>query len=128
MRYRDKFRSDFETLFNSYVAHTGARKTDLSECVAGYPTFYNHAPRSDISGGKFDSIVARFSAIWPADLAWPDGIERPEPSKDADIVVPQARARPAISPLSDWPEDKPWPADIPRPVGSPEQNVSGEGS
>jgi hypothetical protein len=30
---------------------------------------------------RANTIVQRISELWPEDLAWPDGIERPQPDK-----------------------------------------------
>ena len=35
--------------------------------------------RSDITLGKFEDAMRWFSANWPADAAWPDGVARPFP-------------------------------------------------
>lgn len=38
---------------------------------------------SDISTGRFNGAFQWFSANWPADLAWPEGIERPRVAEGA---------------------------------------------
>ena len=37
----------------------------------------------DINTRTFETAMAWFSAHWPTDLAWPDGIDRPESEKVA---------------------------------------------
>lgn len=116
MTYLERFRTQFATLLHTYVGATRTPKTVVSEVVAGYHSFYLNCARTDFAAGKFDTALSRFSAIWPVDLAWPDGIERPAPAvlSEEAIQLLHGRAR-----VSDWPEDQPWPADIPRPVASP---------
>lgn len=126
MTYLELFRTQFAELFRTYVEATRTPKTVVSQVVAGYHSFYLNCARTDFAAGKFDTILARFSAIWPADLPWPEGIERPAPAELSDeaIQLLDGRARAGVS---DWPADQPWPADIPRPVAS-SQAVGGQGA
>lgn len=126
MTYLERFRSQFATLMQTYIEATGARKTVVSEVVAGYPSFYLNCARTDFAAGKFDMILSRFSAIWPADLPWPAGIERHPPAEISDEAIKLLDCK-ARATNTDWPADQPWPADIPRPVAS-SQNVDGQGA
>lgn len=41
------------------------------------------AGESDITTGNFEKALLWFSANWPADLAWPEGVRRPAASEAA---------------------------------------------
>lgn len=53
---------------------------------------------ADLTTRSFENAISWFSANWPADLDWPDGIERPPFRADALIPV----AAPSVgAPLPD---------------------------
>ncbi|QDC00369.1 hypothetical protein [Mesorhizobium sp. 8] len=120
----EKFRSDLATLFEVFAAATGRRLSNISEAVANDPKFAATFRERDMRIGTYDTVTQRFSAIWPTDLPWPDGVDRPAPAPIDEISLRASRTNP-IHP--DWPADNPWPADIPRPVAS-SQPVDGNGA
>lgn len=119
MSYLDRFRQNLDALYAAYMGATGYRATTTSQMVAGDPKFYGSMHARDMRVGTYDAVTARFSAIWPTNCPWPDGIERPEPAQLDGTLARPARVRATASIHPDWPADKPWPADIPRPVASP---------
>lgn len=50
----------------------------------------------DLSTRRFENAVAWFSANWPDDGVWPDGISRPDPD---EVPIPETMA-PAESPVT----------------------------
>lgn len=121
----EKFRSDLATLFEVFAAATGRKLSNISVAVASDSKFAATFGERDMRVGTYDMVTERFSAIWPADLPWPEGIERPAPAPIEEISFRATRATSSIHP--DWPADKPWPADIPRPV-SHSQPIDGQGA
>jgi len=62
----------------TYEAATGASRATIGKRALNDNTFY--ARIEDGSGftiKTFDNLVGWFSENWPADPAWPEGIERP---------------------------------------------------
>lgn len=129
MAYLNRFRSGLATLFDIYGEATGRRLSNISFMVANDPKFGASFRDRDMRVGTYDLVTARFSAIWPPDLPWPEGIERPAPAELPEDVQRLLERRARV-PDSEhvWPADKPWPADIPRPDASPKQPISGQGA
>lgn len=52
------------------------------------------AAGGDLTTRSFERAMAWFSANWPADLAWPDGVERPSPAaaSASEPATPEAGA------------------------------------
>lgn len=69
-----------QTLSDLYCQHTA-----LSRGQVGYQVFRDQRRLDQVFSGSAGLTVANyekamrwFAANWPADLAWPEGIERPE--------------------------------------------------
>ncbi len=115
----EQFRADIETLFRVLTAATGWRLSPVSAVVANDDKFAStFQERGDMRVGTYDMVTSRFSAIWPEDVPWPAGIDRPAPAEISEdrLRVLVRRSRSNRNP--DWPDDQPWPADIPRPVAN----------
>lgn len=66
-----------------YCGKTGLSRARVSTLL------FNHGARLDlIAGGKdlntrsYERAMLWFASNWPEDLAWPEGIERPEPETE----------------------------------------------
>lgn len=82
-RLVDAFRE--ATGFSTSFVAAFARKGDTK-----WLTNYLH---QNITMGTYDQVVSRLSAVWPDDVAWPDGVPRQAPSTEADEWMTQMRER-----------------------------------
>ncbi|MEL4069552.1 hypothetical protein WKW50_05330 [Ochrobactrum sp. GPK 3] len=122
MTYLTLFRKNIKSTMDAYRHATGCNQTRLDEIVSGYRTFSQTMERTDMRAGTYDKIMSRLSAIWPDGIAWPAGIERPEPAVlDAqtiklvsEAIKPIAKTVGGIHP--EWPPEQAWPSDIPMPA------------
>lgn len=48
--------------------------------------------RADVTTGTFEKALVWFSTRWPADLAWPEGVHRPDPLPSDDAMPPASVA------------------------------------
>lgn len=118
MNYLDLFRTNIRVTMDAYRKATGCTQTKLDEIVSGYRTFSQTIDRVDMRAGTYDKIMSRFSAIWPEGVAWPAGVERPEPATlDAQTLKLVSENRKPVSGIHpEWPVGEAWPLDIPQPV------------
>lgn len=126
MQYATLLRSNLLRLFAAFEARTGLRPSAAARIVANDGSFLKFLPTRDIRVGTYDALAARFSALWPNDLAWPEDIDRPEPA-DVDEATqalvmqcrPRSPRRPPTSAIHPaWPHGEAWPEDIPLPPGA----------
>ena len=75
-------------LADSYCEHTQRSRSRVATII------FNDGKKLDlIAGGadlttrSFENAVLWFSANWPADLAWPEGVERPRAAAAAEVVI-----------------------------------------
>lgn len=76
-------RTHLATLAKAFEAATGVTPASVGQSALKDNTFF---PRVLDEGAgftikTFDRVVEWFAKHWPADLAWPDGIERPSLTK-----------------------------------------------
>lgn len=102
-------RGNITRLFDAYCSATGAGRVALSVIVARDPKFVKSYLTRDMRIGTYDLVVSRFSEIWPPNLKWPEGIQRPATAPAHENDGPHSWVHP------EWPADAPWPADIPKP-------------
>lgn len=65
-------------LARAYAAHIGRSLFTVADRAGVHPKFFQrleagHGCRVD----TYAAVLAWFDANWPADLTWPDGVERP---------------------------------------------------
>lgn len=82
MIYQDFLRTNLKRLFAEFTAATGQANTTASRVISGDHKFYKTLDDRDFRVGTYDFCAGRFSALWPKDLAWPVGIDRPAPIFD----------------------------------------------
>lgn len=90
-------------LVDALAAHLDTGPAALSQALISDSKFFAMAKRSAITGAPFvfaasryDRVMGRLSAVWPADLAWPADVARPAPeSADWDEYA-EAEARGAL--------------------------------
>lgn len=74
-------RENLLDLAASYKDAAGASYASMGQGALNDNTFFSRIQAGKgFTVGTFDRVVAWFSDNWPADLAWPEGIERPVPS------------------------------------------------
>lgn len=77
----DVARDRLTALFDAYRSYTGFSPTFVGKlAVNGDPKFAKSYPSANFSFGTYDTVVSRFSAIWPADLPWPESVPRQAPA------------------------------------------------
>ena len=84
-------RDNLLTLFVNYQGSVGGSFKTVSAKVSGDSGFYDKLAKGIalFSVRRYDVVVANFSSLWPAELAWPDGIERTELSQ----IQPRSRRK-----------------------------------
>lgn len=96
-------RSHMERLFDTLSEGTGMSVTGLSEVIANDRVFRSKlSARRSFNVTTYDSVVSKFSAIWPGTIPWPADIPRQAPAPGFDPVARDVAARA-------WPEDIPHP-------------------
>jgi hypothetical protein len=74
-------RSHLSVLFDAYRAFTGLAPTYVGALArGGDPKFYRSYLEQDFGFRSYDTVVSRFSAVWPADLPWPADVPRQAPA------------------------------------------------
>lgn len=72
------------TLADAIAAHQGVTHYAISMRALGKGDFFKKLKDGgDCRTATASRLLAYFDAVWPADLAWPRGIPRPQKSKDA---------------------------------------------
>ena len=82
-------------LAEAYCAATGESRASVSKSIFARGGHFDALEKGerDIATGTFERALAWFSAGWPADAPWPQGIERPVTfSQDADRVSTAGRS------------------------------------
>lgn len=79
MTQLENFRKNLLTLRDDFSAATSIAPTYISIIVAEDRAFYSRVARKDFRVGTYDTVVGRFSAIWPKTKPWPKAIARPAP-------------------------------------------------
>ncbi len=116
-----QFRKNLAVLSASIAEEAGVSASSVGKYIARDPKFFSSCQEKDFRVGTYDYVLARFSAIWPDHLAWPEGIERPAVSEidpeTRDWFLPRLKPRDkvAASVHAEWPAGEPWPEDIARP-------------
>jgi len=63
---------------DSFCSATGRSRSRVSTIIFGGGDRLDGVARGrDLNTRSYEKAMAWFSANWPADLAWPEGIERP---------------------------------------------------
>lgn len=78
--YRQLFIDQTEALVDAYVAHTGVAPTRFLQVVTKQSQYLTTQRRNSIGVATHDRFLRIASGIWPADLAWPFSIPRPDPA------------------------------------------------
>ncbi|WP_425091970.1 hypothetical protein [Tropicimonas sp. S265A] len=82
MHYSDQIK-----LAETYVAHMGGSTATISNKIVGHA---RHFKRLKEGGGctltNAKKVTDWFDANWPADLEWPEGIQRPSAKKVEDAA------------------------------------------
>lgn len=69
------------TLAETYGSHKALKLSTIGAYAANDGSFITRLKKGGDSGSRVLARTAQwFSDHWPADLEWPDGIERPEPA------------------------------------------------
>lgn len=77
----DVARERLTTLFDAYRVHTGLAPTFIGIIArGGDPKFFRSYMAQDFGFRSYDTVVSRFSAIWPDDLPWPADVPRQAPA------------------------------------------------
>ena len=75
---------DFLLLGQIFATHRGMTRSTVSTYMTGSgATFRRLEEGRSITLRRANRILQNFSDHWPAELAWPEGIERPAPSPDS---------------------------------------------
>ena len=74
-------KSDLFQLANLYSNRRWVRLTTLGRMINGSSTFFERLERGRVTILSAERALHWFSANWPADLDWPEGIDRPEPAR-----------------------------------------------
>lgn len=76
------------TVADGYCAKVQRSRSRISTIIFGDGMRLDGvAQGKDIQTRSFERAMAWFSANWPADLDWPEGIERPSPEPRAGGLV-----------------------------------------
>lgn len=71
-------------LANALAGHDGVTHWAISMRLAGRGDLFSKLERgADVRMGTYERLLRKFSACWPEDLAWPEGVPRPDPAEDA---------------------------------------------
>jgi hypothetical protein len=71
-------------LANALAEHQGVTHWAISMRLAGRGDLFSKLERgADVRMGTYERLLRKFSACWPEDLAWPEGVPRPDPAEDA---------------------------------------------
>ena len=75
---RERLRSNLLRLVEAYGDHGGYTPLTAMQKALGTTTPQTiFVPNTDVKAGNYDKWVEKFSASWPSDLPWPEGIVRP---------------------------------------------------
>lgn len=106
--YLAKFRSNLDILSSALAEAAGAARSTIGKHVARDPKFFDSCQQKDIRAGTYDFVVGRFSALWPKELPWPEGVDRPAPSQIEPETLDWFRPRlEAKTPPAETPTAKP---------------------
>lgn len=87
-------RDHIARLHEAFMGKTRLAQTYAGKLLAdGDPKFWATYHSNNFTLGRYDTIVQRFSALWPEGLAWPDGVPRQAPAAISDDELRDFRAR-----------------------------------
>ena len=79
-----ELRSHLEALANAYATARRLELVTVARLATGDWRFFERVNAgSSFTARKYDTIVAWFSANWPADIEWPDGVPHQRSNKAA---------------------------------------------
>lgn len=81
-----ELRTNLRTLADLYATAKGMELVSVAQSALGDWRFFKRLEDKETASftvRKYDSAVAWFSARWPSDLTWPEGIVRPEVNQAA---------------------------------------------
>lgn len=71
----------------------GLSQTFINNVTRGDPAWTRDYRTRNFRVDTVDSVLARLSAIWPTDLAWPEDIPRPAPAELEPTVMAEVACR-----------------------------------
>lgn len=77
---------ELRAVVQAYADHRGLADTTVAKRFLGSDRFFSRFDSGDAKGlntSTYDDAMARFSAEWPEDLAWPRGVVRPRVTAQA---------------------------------------------
>lgn len=76
-------------LASFYASTKGLSLSTISLRIANQGSLFTRLAKgkSDLTIGRRDRILRKFSDNWPADLAWPDDIPRPAPTRKEEVAA-----------------------------------------
>ncbi|WP_018261334.1 hypothetical protein [Methylobacterium sp. WSM2598] len=83
MAMEQTLRDHLFALRDAYCAHTGTSSTTVAQAACGDWRFFDKvgdAPAASFRIRTYDRACQWFADHWPADVPWPAGVERPEPT------------------------------------------------
>ncbi|WP_336801760.1 hypothetical protein [Kaistia sp. MMO-174] len=113
----DVARKAIAALFQAYCNATRMPLTLVSEVVSDDRAFVSRYHRSDLRISSYDRVVGRFSALWPAHVAWPRSVPRPPPLEVPPELMSKLSTR-EIRYSRALPPPSRWTADIPPPASA----------
>lgn len=90
--YRSQFTRQTERLVEAVMRHTGISASAVLTPTGGncnYLKQVREGGKHGVSVGKHDTFLENISALWPADLEWPEDIPRPPREKAGFDQLPQ---------------------------------------
>ncbi len=82
-------RAHLISLIEAYSEAKGLSPSRVTTLVMNSGAVFGHLVQGgDITVGRYERAVLWFSTNWPADVAWPEGVSRPQPKAvDQDFSV-----------------------------------------
>lgn len=103
-------------LIEAYHAATGIPRSIAALIARNDPKFAYSYAEKDFRVSTYDSVLARFSGVWPEGVDWPADIPRLAPEAIEPELLEKITKR--ITEARALPGGADWPADIPRPAAS----------
>ena len=77
-------------LCDRYAVAQKLKKSTIGRLCAADTRFFSRLQNGKtFTAKKYDAVVQWFSDHWPADVAWPDEVIRPEPQKTKRSAMPE---------------------------------------
>lgn len=87
-------REHITRLYEAFMSATSLTPTYAGKLIAaGDPKFWATYRDHNFTLGRYDTIIQRLSALWPADLPWPEGVPRQAPATISEDELRDFRAR-----------------------------------